>query len=435
MGFGFILAGILFLFDPFINIFDFLPDVIGYVLIVYGLSKIADLELKVAEARRRMMSALAVAAGRIAVIVLSFIMEFDATLVLVFSFSFATLEIFFVIPAFNMLFESLGYSCMRFSEKMITHKAEDLQKVTPIFIIVRAVAAVVPQLTALTNEYGYVGEETGLENSGVIYVMLTFICAVVAFVFGIVWLSAAVPYFSALRKNKALCEYFRERYAAEVLTDEVLHMKRSIKRFASLLFASLFMFLCLPMDGYYMMPEFLVAVFMLFAFYFARRYTAEYKKTMALCAIAAAVSFAAYLLLYRYSAEMGYVFLPYKAKGFWGYFAPYAAFAAVYYALYFFVFKRASAALKTMVESCMGLRGTLDARRKETDDYRKKELCKKVQRLFILTAATVAASAVFMLASPWFDLSWTARSVFAVVTIVYAYNVKSDISEEAERIL
>ncbi|MBQ9745652.1 MAG: hypothetical protein IJW21_02385, partial [Clostridia bacterium] len=367
----------IFLFDPFINIFDILPDVIGYALIVYGLSKMADLELKVAEARRRMTSALAVAAGKVAVVLLSFIMEFDSTLVLVFAFSFATLEIFFVIPAFNMLFESLEYSCMRFSEKLITRKVEDLQKVTPIFIIVRAVAAVVPQLTALTNEYGYVGEETGLENSGVIYVMLTVICAVVSFVFGIVWLSAVVPYFKALKKNGELCEYLRERYAAEVLTDDVLHMKRSIKRFTALLFASLFMFICIPIDGYYMMPEFLAAVFMLFAFYFAKRYTSDYKKTLALCALAAAVSFAAYLLLYRYSSEMGYIFLPYKAKGFWGYFTPYAAFAAVYYVLFFFMFGRARTALRTMVESCMGLRGTQDARRRETDEYRKKELCGK----------------------------------------------------------
>ena len=145
MGFGFLIAGMIFLFDPFINIFDILPDAIGYMLIVYGLSKMADLELKVAEARRRMTHALAVAAGKLATVLLSFVMEFDATLVLVFAFSFATLEIFFVLPAFTMLFESLEYSCMRFSEKMITNKAENLLKFTPIFIIVRALAAVLAQ--------------------------------------------------------------------------------------------------------------------------------------------------------------------------------------------------------------------------------------------------------------------------------------------------
>jgi hypothetical protein len=211
MGFAFLLVGAIFLFDPFINIFEIMPDVIGYALIVYGLSKLSDLELKVAEARRRMTSALYVAAGRVAVTVLSFVMEFDATLVLVFTFSLATLEIFFVIPAFNMLFEALSYACMRFSAKTINDKAENLQKVTPVFVVVRALCAVLPQLTSLKNEYGYVGDETGLEGSGVIYVMLTAVCAVVSFVFGIIWLSMVLPYFKSLKNNRKLCEYFLQR--------------------------------------------------------------------------------------------------------------------------------------------------------------------------------------------------------------------------------
>ena len=307
MGFGFILAGMIFLFDPFINIFDILPDALGYALIIYGLSKMADLELKVAEAKRRMTHAFAVAVGKIAVVALSFIMEFDPTLVLVFAFSFATLEIFFVVPAFNAFFESLEYSCMRFSAKTINDKAENLQKITPVFIVVRAVLAVVPQLTVLKNEYGYVGDETGLEGSPVLYLMLTVICAVVSLVFGIVWVSAAVPYLKSLKNNKELNEHFLERYAREVLTDEALHIKRSIKRFTSLLFATLFLFICVPIDEYYLMPEFLMPLLLLLAFWYAKRYTKDFKNTAVLCVFAAAASLAAYCLLFRYSSVMGYI--------------------------------------------------------------------------------------------------------------------------------
>lgn len=435
MGFGFVLAGMIFLFDPFINIFDILPDIIGYVLIVYGLSKMADLELKVAEARRRMTSALAVAAGRLAVTVLSFVMEFDATLTLVFAFSFATLEIFFVIPAFNMLFESLEYSCMRFSSSMITNKAENLQKVTPVFIVVRAVTAVVPHITALKNEYGYVGEETGLQGSGVIYVILTFMCALVSFVFGMVWLSMVVPYFKSLKNNRALNEHFLARYAGEVLTDEVLHMKRGITRFTSLLFISLLFFICVPIDEYYLMPEFLAPVLMLFAFGFAKKYVADMKGTSIICVAAAAVSLAAYCVLFRYASVMGYIYLPYEAEGFWGYFAPYAVLALVYYALFFMMYKHAFKALTAMVEGCVGMRGTKDARRKDMDDYRKKELCTKVKRLYTVVALSTVAGGALMLLSPWFALSWAVRLIVAVIAVVCAYNVKADIYEEAEKIL
>ena len=202
MGFGFLLVGAIFLFDPFINIFEILPDFIGYALMFYGLSKLADLELKVAEAKRRITNALYVALGRAAVIICSLFLEFDATLLLVFSFSLATLEIFFVIPAFNMLFEGLSYSAMRFSAKEINDKAENLQKVTPVFVVVRAVCAVVPQLTVLIAQDPNGGTETGLEGSGVITLALTGLCAVISLVFGIVWISMAFPYIKSLKKNR-----------------------------------------------------------------------------------------------------------------------------------------------------------------------------------------------------------------------------------------
>ena len=120
MGLGFIIAGMIFLFNPFISIYDILPDIIGYAFIVYGLSKFADIELKVMEAKRRMTSALYVAAGRMVVMFASVFMEFDSTLILVFAFSFAALEMFFVLPAFNMFFEGMEYTCLRFSENAVS---------------------------------------------------------------------------------------------------------------------------------------------------------------------------------------------------------------------------------------------------------------------------------------------------------------------------
>jgi hypothetical protein len=435
MGFGFLLAGAMFLFDPFINIFDILPDAIGYALIVYGLSRLSDLELKVAEARRRMTSALYVALGRLAVILCSFFLEFDATLMLVFSFSLATLEIFFVIPAFNMLFESLSYAAMRFSAKEINDRAENLQKVTPVFIVVRAVCAVVPQLTELIKQDPNSGMDGGLEGSGVLTLALTALCAVLAFVFGIVWISMAAPYFKSLKNNKGMNLYFRERYAAEVETDEVLHIKRSVKRFTALLFASLFLFICVPIDEYYLVPDFLAPVLLLFGFWFAKKYTENYKNTALLCAVAGAVSLVAYIMLFRYAAEMGYVYFPYKAAGFWGYFAPVAVSSAAAHVLIIIAYKRAFSTLSSVIASSFGLRGTQDARRREADEYRKAELCAAAKRLSFAVYASVGISGAMMLLAPWFALSWAVRLAAAVVAVVWAYNVKSDICEEAEKIL
>ena len=132
---------------------------------------------------------------------------------------------------------------------------------------------------------------------------------------------------------------------------------------------------------------------------------------------------------------MGYVYFPYKAEGFWDYFAPFAAFSAVSHVLAFSVYKRAFATLKKAVESSVGIRGTQDVRRREADDYRKEELCKKIKGLAAVVYVSVAVSGVMMLASPWFSLSWAVRLLAAVVAVVCAYNVKSDICEEADKIL
>ena len=79
------------------------------------------------------------------------------------------------------------------------------------------------------------------------------------------------------------------------------------------------------------------------------------------------------------------------------------------------------------------MRGTQDARRREIDEQRKKELCKYIDRLFVLECITIGAGAVLMVLMPWFDLAWTARTVLAVATVIYAYNVMCDINEEAEK--
>lgn len=435
MGINFIIAGIIFIFNPFISLFDILPDIIGYALIIYGLSRIADVELKVMEAKRRMTQALYVGAGRFAFMLMALFMEFDSTLMLVFTFSFATLELFFMIPAFKMFFESLEYSRMRIigTSSSMSTKAENASVLTPVFIIVRAAAAVVPELTSLKTDYGYVGDDVGLEDSGVIRIALMALCTLVALVFGAVWLSSVLSYLKELKKNGEFWAYINEKYKTSVLTDKALAMHRSVNRFWSFAFASLFFLACISMDGYYLIPEFMSALLMFFAFFFAKRYVSEYKKTVALCAAALVAGLITYSMIFRYSSVLGYVIYAYRVKGFWGYYLPYIAAAVVFYALLIFLAAKGRKCAKAMIDDAVGVRGTQDARRREIDEQRKAELCKYADRLFLLECVLFGGSAVLMASMPWFALAWTARTVLAVAVIIYAYNVMCDIKEEAEK--
>jgi len=53
MGFGCIAAGMLFLFNPNINVIDILPDFIGYILIYHGLFRMSYSTPKLADASRQ----------------------------------------------------------------------------------------------------------------------------------------------------------------------------------------------------------------------------------------------------------------------------------------------------------------------------------------------------------------------------------------------
>ena len=52
LGLGLVLAGACFLFDPFVSIFDILPDFVGYLLIAAGLYRLGDLDDRLADAAR-----------------------------------------------------------------------------------------------------------------------------------------------------------------------------------------------------------------------------------------------------------------------------------------------------------------------------------------------------------------------------------------------
>ncbi|MGN1094863.1 MAG: hypothetical protein ACI4QR_00585, partial [Eubacteriales bacterium] len=284
MRLGFILAGAFFLFDPHINVIDILPDVIGYLLINYGLSKVSDIDVKSAQTKRRMGYALAISAGEFAAMLMSFIMKFDSTLVLVFTFVFSLFKLLFILPAFMSFFESFEYIQLRFSENFRFENIENLRKMTTVFLSVQAGGALIPEFTALKSEYGYIESGGGNDfNIAVIRVMLIIICFAVSIIFGMVWLSMMIKYIRTLRRQKDFLAFLSEKYENEVACDSILMMKRSVKRFHSLLFLAMFFLICIPFDSYYVVPEFLFGIVMFFAFRFSGIYTENKKRIFVLC--------------------------------------------------------------------------------------------------------------------------------------------------------
>ena len=111
------LAGI-FLCDPMIGFADRFPDVIGYLLLCIGLSKLSDLNESIADATGRFRVMLLVGVGQlVASYILHVVMVEKVNLtnpyerpvaILLCSFVVAVLRCYFLIPAFRDLFKGIG---------------------------------------------------------------------------------------------------------------------------------------------------------------------------------------------------------------------------------------------------------------------------------------------------------------------------------------
>jgi hypothetical protein len=435
MGIGYILAGIIFLFEPFINIVDILPDFIGYLLILRGISKMADIEHKMFLAKTKLTHALAVACGRFAVMLLGLVSDFDNTLILLFAFSFAVLEFFFVLPAFNALFDGLEYLQLRYSPSGISVKTENVAKLTPIFISVRSICAVLPELTALKTEYGYVTSEGITDWTGTMRTMLIAICAGAALVFGLVWLADIRKALIDLKQNNAFWALIEEKYETEVVPDESKAIKKTVKAFWRLWLAGSFFLLFISIDFYYVIPDFVFGIFAFFAFLCAAQYTENVKKAKTLCIAFSAVMLLEYVLLLRYSNGLGGYLFPYETAGFWGYYIPYAIPCIAGCILLIVIFGYGKKTMDSLLADCVGYRAYTDTRKKETDGKRRSALAVRTKRLYIKSCIFAVASTGLTLAIPWFSLSWAVRSVLCFFIIMSIYYIMSDVFAEAEKVL
>ncbi len=115
LGMMLIAVGMFFLINPTVNIIDIIPDFIGYLFIVCGLDRLADMEDHFAAAKKNfVLLAVVSAAKTVSCLLLPVI---DGTFVILLSFVFAILEALFFIPAVVNMFGGFHYYGLRLESK------------------------------------------------------------------------------------------------------------------------------------------------------------------------------------------------------------------------------------------------------------------------------------------------------------------------------
>lgn len=290
LGTGFLAAAAVFIFFPDIAIFDFLPDFIGYILILCGLSLFRDLNDYFGDAYDRFYKVAWISALKFfsfyVVLALVTAQEQADTLLLL-SFCFTVFDFVYLIPAWKNLFEGFSYAVTRCDgatfdlkpcrpkrvrffyskrglkkgtviERKPVNRIEQLRRATVFFVAFKSVMTVLPEFSALSADtsttavslYSFIG-------------VLRLLSMMAVLVFGIRWLILMLRFVFAIKKDAGFLSFYREKYRTDVLTKDHIFIERHLQ--SALFVASIaFVFrVDLRVDFMYMIPDALMGALLI----------------------------------------------------------------------------------------------------------------------------------------------------------------------------
>lgn len=279
MGIGYIIAGVVFLFNPMISILDVLPDFIGYLLILAGIYKLADMTNKMENIHKNLLYLIGISLLRTILSVV--ITTSDKILVLIFVFVFAVFETIFMINVFNKIFDGIEDIGIRFNGTATFNKISELRTLTYIFIIIRNLFTVIPEFRHLsTSEYeGVISsyEMTGLIDYSTILIAMNII---IVTAIGAIWLFMMLSYLNKIRKDTDFIEKINNYFTNNILTDTNRYLVRRIA-ISMFLFMLGFIFIVdIFFDNIDILPDFIGSLFIFSAVVILRKDNLKIKKLL-----------------------------------------------------------------------------------------------------------------------------------------------------------
>jgi len=220
MKIGRFLLGIFFLMGPNISILDIFPDLIGYLLIISSVKKMALISVGVDEAKDALKKMCTVSACKILSFFLLFYLSssstgaFDRGWHLTFSFAFGIIELIYCLPAFNLLLDGLDSAWTRLGSGKGEEGFRSTLSFTRFFLVAKNALCVIAELPFLmesgvadaTYSAEYVAAR-GMRS------MLNLLNVFVVLMLGIVWLFKMRNYLNRFRtatfQDNAQNEYLK----------------------------------------------------------------------------------------------------------------------------------------------------------------------------------------------------------------------------------
>ena len=432
MGLLLILVGCVVLFVPTYNLIDVPPDFFGVVMLLCGMSKLADLNSHVATAYAKMKSAAWVTLGKLVCFALFGVL--DSTMKITLTLAFGVLECVFLIPALAELFE--GLSALVTGSVAVADKiTSGIKPLTAIFFVTRALSSVFPDAAAMIYETSTGAVTSNAMTPERLRAVLLIVFMAATLFLGVMWLIYVSGIVTPARRDKEFISSLEKRYESEVLSNEEKLTSRRVGRFCLLTSAALIPFITLRVDGIYFLPEFAFGIVMLVANVITDKYAKDKKLTL-LLSVFTAVGAAGYAMMILYSEKFGDLFMPFDTEGFLPIYASVTALELIMFVLFAVSGKRTADVLRKITADTVGLGGRYtDERRRDIDAERKRKIFGKIKFAEILLYVYAAVGALSVAALPFFEAAWLVRLAAGGVMFAVWLWVTRTVSSEAEYLL
>ena len=266
-GLGYILIGIIFLMNPNVSVIDVLPDFIGYFFILKALWKVSAMYphfRDASDAFRKLAFASVIKTVIFPVIFI--VAPSEMTWLLVLSFVFALVEIFYSVVGFSKLYEGIYYSAERGAGSKLFVGYDDSRLFTVVYACFKPIAAFIPELSLLSGGgYGTVTENGVADYSGM-RIPLMIVTLMISLVVAIAWYVKTRRYFKNLLADNEYITSLCEKYESFRVRNPHIIDRRAVMSAVALFSLGAFAAIELKLDGINYIPNFIAGAFFIAAF-------------------------------------------------------------------------------------------------------------------------------------------------------------------------
>ena len=305
-----LMLAFVFLFNPIINVFDILPDFIGWLLIFSAVKRARFISVQMENASYSLIKMIWLSFASFICVFLS--PHLDGTMLLTIIFAVNVMKLIWGIPAFKYVFAGISELSQLYDGKSIftplgrsnKEGISVVERFTYIFLVSSCVLNTLPEFSELSAQSSKIiseGQRTLLSFKPLFYVA----AFVISLIIGIVWLSLILPFFGRIYREKDFAARVKEAYKEKVI-DTGKHRAMTVMSALLLAIVSGLFLICVMFNDMNIVPRFVMPLFILCASLMLDKCGYSTKPLTAVSGLTTVISATSYIMRWHFVTEYSY---------------------------------------------------------------------------------------------------------------------------------